>query len=89
MTLPPRQRIAVTRECERLRVSGEDPERLKRLGEDFQYAGLDTCAACNLCSLRCPVGIETGVMIMGRRAQRSGDTARAVASFVADHRGSV
>ena len=89
MTLSPRQRIAVTRERERLRASGEDPERLQRLDVDFQYPGLDTCAACNLCSIRCPVGIETGTMIMGQRAQRRGDTARAAAGFVADHRGSV
>ena len=89
MTLSPRQRIAVTRERARLRASGEDPVRLKRLDEDFQYPGLDTCAACNLCSLRCPVGIETGTMIIGQRAQRRGGTARAVAGFAADHRGSV
>jgi D-lactate dehydrogenase len=89
MTLTPRQRIAVTRERERLRATGEDPERLKRMDDDFQYAGLDTCAACNLCSLRCPVGIETGTMIIGQRGQRRGGTARAVAGFTADHRGAV
>lgn len=89
MTLSPRQRIAVTRERERLRASGEDPALLKRLDEDFQYPGLDTCAACNLCSLRCPVGIETGTMIIGQREQRRGTTARSVAGFAADHRGAV
>ncbi len=89
MTLSPRQRIAVTRERERLRASGEDPDRLKQLDADFQYPGLDTCAACNLCSIRCPVGIETGTMIIGQRAQRRGGTARAVAGFAADHRGAV
>lgn len=89
MTLSPRQRIAVTRERERLRASGEDPARLARLDADFQYAGLDTCAACNLCSLRCPVGIETGTMIIGQRAQRRGGTARTVAGLAADHRGAV
>ncbi|WEK03935.1 MAG: FAD-binding and (Fe-S)-binding domain-containing protein [Candidatus Devosia phytovorans] len=89
MTLSPRQRIAVTRERERLRASGEDPALLERLDADFQYPGLDTCAACNLCSIRCPVGIETGTMIMGQRAQRRGSTARSVAGFAADHRGTV
>ncbi|WP_170926516.1 FAD-binding and (Fe-S)-binding domain-containing protein [Devosia lucknowensis] len=89
MTLTPRQRIAVTRERERLRAYGEDPARLARLDADFQYAGMDTCAACNLCSLRCPVGIETGTMIMGERARRRGSTAHAVARFAADHRGAV
>lgn len=89
MTLSPRQRIAVTRERERLRASGEDPARLRRLDEDFQYAGLDTCAACNLCSLRCPVGIETGTMIIDQRGQRRGGTSRSIAGFAADHRGAV
>ncbi|MGV8954349.1 MAG: FAD-binding and (Fe-S)-binding domain-containing protein, partial [Cypionkella sp.] len=89
MTLSPRQRIAVTRERERLRRSGEDPARLKRLDDDFQYAGLDTCAACNLCSLRCPVGIETGTMIIGQRTERRGDFARGVAGFAAKHTGSI
>ncbi len=89
MTLTPRQRIAVTRERARMRASGEDPERLARFEADFQYAGLDTCAACNLCSLRCPVGIETGTMILGERARRRGGTAHSVARFAADHRGAV
>jgi D-lactate dehydrogenase len=89
MTLTPRQRIAVTRETARLRSTGEDPARLARFEADFQYAGMDTCAACNLCSLRCPVGIETGTMILGERARRRGDTARSVARIAADHRGAV
>ncbi|MDB5474136.1 MAG: FAD-binding oxidoreductase [Devosia sp.] len=89
MTLSPRQRIAVTRERERLRASGEDPARLSQLDADFQYPGLDTCAACNMCSTRCPVGIETGTMIMGERGRRRGGTARSVAGFAADHRGAV
>lgn len=89
MTLTPRQRIAVTRERARLRASGEDPARLARLDADFQYAGLDTCAACNLCALRCPVGIETGTMILGERARRRGPMAEQVARFAADHRGAV
>ncbi|HEY4201256.1 MAG TPA: FAD-binding and (Fe-S)-binding domain-containing protein [Devosiaceae bacterium] len=87
MTLSPRQRIAVTRERERLRRSGEDPERLKALDEGFQFAGLDTCAACNLCSLRCPVGIETGTMVLGQRADRRGGQADSVAHWAAGHTG--
>ncbi|WP_338721649.1 FAD-binding and (Fe-S)-binding domain-containing protein [Devosia sp. XK-2] len=89
MTLTPRQRIAVTRERARLRATGEDPTRLARFEADFQYAGMDTCAACNLCSLRCPVGIETGTMIMGERARRRGGMAHSMARFAADHRGAV
>jgi D-lactate dehydrogenase len=89
MTLSPRQRIAVTRERERLRRTGEDPARLKAMDDGFQYAGLDTCAACNLCSLRCPVGIETGTMIIGERGRRRGETGHKVAGLAAGHTGLV
>lgn len=89
LTLSPRQRIAVTRERARLRQTGEDAKRLARLDHDFGYAGIDTCAACNLCSLRCPVGIETGTMIIGQRAERRGDLARAIAHVAAGHTGGI
>lgn len=89
MTLSPRQRIAVTRERARLHQTGDDPERLAALDEGFQHAGLDTCAACNLCSLRCPVGIETGTMIIGERTRRRSDADRKVAHFAASHTGAI
>ena len=85
MTLSPRQRIAVTRERARLRQTGEDPERLKALDDGFEYAGLATCAAGNVCALRCPVGIETGNMVIGERARRRTDAERRTAHLVADH----
>jgi len=89
LTLTPRQRIALTRERARLRDTGEDPARLAELDRDFKYAGMDTCAACNLCSLRCPVGIETGTMILGERARRRSPRARAVAGLAARGLGGV
>ncbi|MGN6101148.1 MAG: FAD-binding and (Fe-S)-binding domain-containing protein, partial [Devosia sp.] len=85
MTFSPRQRIVVQREMARLRQTGEDPERLETLYRDYKYPGMDTCAACNLCSLRCPVGIETGTMIMGERARRRTDRARGIAHWAAGH----
>jgi D-lactate dehydrogenase len=85
MTLSPRQRIAVTREIARLERSGDDPQRLEALSAQFAYAGRDTCAACNLCSLRCPVGIETGTMIIGKRAEANSPRAHKTAEFVARH----
>ncbi|MBN9316673.1 MAG: FAD-binding oxidoreductase [Devosia sp.] len=85
MTLSPRQRIVVTRERARLKASGEDPERLEALEEGFDYAGLATCAAGNVCALRCPVGIETGSMVIGERARRRTDSQRRVAHAVGGH----
>jgi len=89
LTLTPRQRIAVTRERGRLRASGESPALLARLDRDFQYAGLDTCAACNLCALRCPVGIETGTMVIGERTRRRGGVARALAAAAGRSTGAI
>ncbi|WP_417307758.1 FAD-binding and (Fe-S)-binding domain-containing protein [Devosia sp.] len=82
MTMSPRQRIAVTRERARLRSTGEDPERLKAMDEGFEYAGLATCAAGNVCALRCPVGIETGTMVIGERARRRTDGERKLAHTI-------
>jgi D-lactate dehydrogenase len=89
MTLSPRQRIAVTREMARLEASGENPTQLAALHDGFKYAGMDTCAACNLCSLRCPVGIETGTMILGNREERRGPTAQTLAHWTAANTGIV
>jgi len=85
LTLSPRQRIVVTRERARLKATGEDPERLAALDEGFGYAGLATCAAGNVCALRCPVGIETGTMVLGERARRRTDADRRTAHWAADH----
>lgn len=89
LTLSPRQRIAVTRERARLKMTGEDPERLATLERDFEYAGLNTCAAGNVCAIRCPVGIETGTMVIGERARRRTDADRRKARWVADHTAAV
>ncbi len=85
MTMSPRQRIVVTRERARLRASGEDPERLAEMERLFEYAGLATCAAGNVCALRCPVGIETGSMVLGERARRRTEPQRRTAHAMASH----
>ncbi len=85
LTLSPRQRIVTTREMARLKRSGEDPARLAAMEESFGYAGLYTCAAGNVCAGRCPVGIETGTMVIGARARRQDERTKANAHRVADH----
>ncbi|WP_151703979.1 FAD-binding and (Fe-S)-binding domain-containing protein [Nitrincola alkalilacustris] len=60
LTLTPRQRIVIWREIARLTQSGEDPDRLQQLRQDYRFQGDATCAACGLCSTACPVGINTG-----------------------------
>ena len=60
LTLSSRQRIVVRREIARLERSGEDPRRLRALKRQYRYAGAATCAGDGLCSLSCPLGINTG-----------------------------
>ncbi|MEX0628935.1 MAG: FAD-linked oxidase C-terminal domain-containing protein, partial [Cucumibacter sp.] len=82
LTFTPRQRIAVARERARLRLSGEDDSALLGMDREYVVAALDTCAACNLCSTVCPVGIETGALVIGERgARRQGE--HSVASLAA------
>lgn len=89
LTLSPRQRIAVTRERARLDETGEDDALSAALKDGFYYAGMDTCAACNLCSTKCPVGIETGSMILGKRAEKRSGFAATIADMAANNTGAI
>lgn len=60
LTLTPRQRITVQREIARLKVTCENPERLRALEKNYEYMGEQTCAADGLCATSCPVEINTG-----------------------------
>lgn len=59
-TLSSRQRIVLQRELARLRQSGDDPQRLALLQKQYSYPGNQTCAGDGLCSMSCPMGINTG-----------------------------
>ncbi|TPE55285.1 FAD-binding oxidoreductase [Maribrevibacterium harenarium] len=83
LTLTPRQRIVLWREIQRLERNGEDPKRLAELREEYAYQGVDTCAACGLCSMQCPVGINTGDLTRELRHDRYGDSK--VGYWFADH----
>ncbi len=85
LTLSPRQRIVGLREMARLQATGEESSRLKAIHESYPYQGVETCAADSLCSLTCPVGINTGTMMLKIRSQQRGTTARWVGGLVANH----
>ena len=71
LTLTPRQRIAVYREICSLTKTGEKQHLLASLNNLFRYAGDETCATDGLCSVSCPVGIDTGKFIKKLRAENS------------------
>jgi D-lactate dehydrogenase len=90
LTLSPRQRIATWREVHRLSMQKEAASRKlsKRLKLAYKYQGTDSCAACGLCELRCPVGINTGDLTKAQRAQTNGRWIW-LAEWIAKHYGAV
>ena len=70
LTLTPRQRIVVRREMAR---QEEHSPVLESLLADFEYDGIETCAADGACRLACPVGIDTGEFIRELRAAERGE----------------
>ncbi|MEE4377450.1 MAG: FAD-binding and (Fe-S)-binding domain-containing protein [Candidatus Competibacteraceae bacterium] len=89
LTLSPRQRIAGLRELARLETVEGDEQRQQAIRELYEYQGIDTCAVDSLCSLSCPVGIDTGKMMKKLRGKRWGNTGTKVSSWVAGHFGGV
>ncbi len=72
LTLSPRQRIVLWRDIQAKQRAGVDTTALER---DYQYQGIDTCAATGLCAQRCPVNINTGELIRklrGAEARHAG-----------------
>ncbi|SFD12536.1 D-lactate dehydrogenase [Pseudomonas citronellolis] len=68
LTLSPRQRIVMWRDIQAKRRSGADTTQLER---DYQYQGIDTCAATGLCAQRCPVNINTGELVKKLRGEET------------------
>ncbi|MBC7951862.1 MAG: FAD-binding oxidoreductase [Rhodospirillaceae bacterium] len=89
LTLSPRQRITGWREISRLAAEGSDPAREKALRDLYDYQGLDTCAACGLCSTACPVGIETGLLTKALRGRKLTPIQKMVGGLAARNFGTV
>lgn len=68
VTLTPRQRIVLRREMVAARERG-DHELAAELERDYEYAGVQTCAADGMCLTACPVRIDTGDLVRRLREQ--------------------
>ena len=73
LTTTPRQRIVLRRELARQPQGSPVAVALER---EYEYDGLETCAADGTCGLACPLAIDTGKLVKDLRARdRSGPAA--------------
>ncbi|MEU7817223.1 FAD-binding and (Fe-S)-binding domain-containing protein [Pseudonocardia sp. NPDC049154] len=84
LTTTPRQRIVLRREMERARETG-DTALLAELERDYEYDGIDTCAADGMCQTACPVLINTGDLVKRLRAEQAGPLAQHGWAVAAKH----
>jgi D-lactate dehydrogenase len=86
VTTTPRQRIVLRREMARQREVSPVREAVRR---DYLYQAVETCAGDGSCSVACPVGINTGVLMKHERHLGHGALEERVALAVAEHWGEV
>ncbi len=63
LSLTPRQRISLYRNLQSLKEESPESPLVAELEAGYQYQGIDTCATTGMCSLRCPLSINTGEFI--------------------------
>jgi D-lactate dehydrogenase len=86
LTTTPRQRIVIRREMAR-QAKGSPVQRA--LVEQYEYDGIQTCAADGTCQIACPLGIDTGKLIKGFRAEEHTTKAQRQATRVAERWSSI
>jgi D-lactate dehydrogenase len=68
LTLTPRQRIVLRRELRAAELAG-DEALAAELRDDYEYAGVQTCAVDGMCQAACPVNINTGDLVRRLRGE--------------------
>ena len=59
------------------RIAG-DAKTLKELTQRYEYDGIQTCAVDSMCSVACPVDIDTGALVKRLRAEGQSASAQAL-----------
>ncbi len=88
LTLTPRQRIVSNRYMTTLKEEGKT-EELEEFRKLYQYDGVETCATCQLCSISCPIGIDTGNLTKKLRSKQIRKVGHKIAWSIANNYGTV
>ncbi len=90
LTMTPRQRIVAYRYlAEMADKPKKDKKTIQELSKEISYPLNETCATDSLCSIACPVDIDTGVLVKELRWQNNGKHAEKVASYMANNMGTI
>lgn len=69
LTMTPRRRINILRELKLLKTKNENQTLISEIYKNLEYELSDTCAADGLCSIACPVNIDTGQLTKIHRGE--------------------
>ncbi len=84
LTLTPRQRIVLRREMADAAARG-DGALVAELAADYDYDGVQTCAADGMCATACPVHINTGDLVRRLRTSSASSLASRTWAVAAGH----
>ncbi|MBK5195863.1 MAG: FAD-binding oxidoreductase [Proteiniphilum sp.] len=86
LTLTPRQRIVAYRHLAERAAEGSNKKgSIQEQVKEISYPMEETCATDGLCSIACPVGIDTGKLVKELRWQQNGKLANRIAYSIANN----
>ena len=88
LTLSPRQRISLQRHRQSLVDGKQDHEihdLLNTVEDNYQYLGIDSCAATGMCKQQCPVDINTGDYVHKLRVSQAKNKSPVLSKLAAKH----
>lgn len=90
LTMTPRQRIVAYRYlAEMADKPQKDKKTIEELSKEISYPLNETCATDSLCSIACPVDIDTGILVKELRWKNNGKMAEKVANYMANNMGTI
>ncbi|CAB4868316.1 unannotated protein [freshwater metagenome] len=84
LTLTPRQRIVIRRAIVTAKLDGNS-NVVRELNKAFEYDGIQTCAADGICSVSCPLHINTGDLVKRLRSEKSSPFSELVWKFTSQN----